>query len=279
MLQALAEVGLAPDLVVGTSVGSVNGALLAEDRRGAANRLTHIWLEVTREMVFPGRAVERVRTWYEHRTYFVASDALRDLLTRTFSSERIEDLPVPFAATAMDLVTGQTVHLESGPLVPAVLASSAVPGLYPSVRIDGRELVDGGVVCNVPVGQALRMGARSVVVLDCGPFGLRPQAPRSLPETIAHVVAVMMRQQIVHDLPEVARKVPVLYLPGPFPLITSPLEFLASRTLMRDAYEASRAFLAEVRPAGSGLYGDPPRVTIRDEAEVRDIGRQHADGP
>jgi NTE family protein len=86
-----------------------------------------------------------------------------------------------------------------------VLASAAVPGLYPPVRIGGRDLVDGGV-SNVPVGHALRMGARSVVVLDCSPFGLRTQAPRSLPETVAHVVAIMMRQQIVRDAPEVARK-------------------------------------------------------------------------
>ncbi len=261
MLQALSEVGIAPDLVVGTSVGSVNGAVLAEDRRAAANRLTHMWLGITREMVFPGHALDRVRTWHEHRTYLVPADSLRDLLTRTLSVQRIEDLPIPFAATAMDLITGEAVHLESGPLVPALLASAAVPGLYPPVRINGRELVDGGVVSNVPVDHALRMGARSVVVLDCGPFGLRPKAPSSLPETVAHVVAIMIRQQVVRDIPEVARQVPVLYLPGPFPLVTSPLEFLSTETLMAEAYEASRAFLVEVTPAGPGLYGDAPLVT------------------
>lgn len=120
------------------------------------------------------------------------------------------------------------MHVDSGPLIPAVLASAALPGLYPPVRIDGRDLVDGGVVSNLPVDQALRMGARSVVVLDCGIFGLLPEAPRRLPETVAQVVAIMMRQQVVRDLPEVAREAPVLYLPGPFPLRTSPLEFRAS---------------------------------------------------
>jgi NTE family protein len=265
MLQALSEIGLAPDLVVGTSVGSVNGALLAEDPRGAANRLTHLWEEVTREMVFPGRAMDRVRTWHQHRTYLVPSDGLGVLLARTLSVQRIEELPLPFAATAMDLITGQAVHLESGPLVPAVLASAAVPGLYPPVRIDGRDLVDGGVVSNVPVDHSLRMGARSVVVLDCGPFGLRPHAPRSLPETVAHVVAIMIRQQVARDVPEIARKVPVLYLPGPFPLTSSPLEFDGSTKLMAEAYEASRTFLAEVKPTGPGLYGAPPLVTPRED--------------
>lgn len=126
------------------------------------------------------------------------------------------------------------------------------------MRLGGRDLVDGGAVSNVPIHHALRMGARSVVVLDCGPFGLRPEAPRSLPETVAHVVAIMIRQQVVRDIPEIAGKVPVLYLPGPFPLTTSPLEFGASTELMAEAYEASRAFLSEVRPDGPGLYGAPP---------------------
>lgn len=273
MLQALTEVGLAPDIVIGTSVGSINGALLAEDPRGAANRLTHLWLGVTRETVFPGRAVQRLRTWHRYRNHLVAPDGLRDLLTRELEPERIEDLRLPFAATAMDLATGRIVHLQSGPLVPALLASAAVPGLYPPVRIDGRDLVDGGVVSNVPIGHAEAMGARSVVVLDCGVFGLRPDVPRSLPETVAHVVAIMMRQQVIRDVPEVARRLPVLYLPGPFPLTTSPLEFLASRTLMRDAYEASKAFLAEVRPGGPGLYGDPPLVTGADDPDLRSVQR------
>jgi len=273
MLQALSEIGLAPDLVVGTSVGSVNGAFLARDPRGAANRLTHIWEQVRREMVFPGHAMDRARTWHQHGTYLVPADGLRELLARILEVEKIEDLPLPFAANAMDLLTGQTVHLDSGPLVPAVLASAAVPGLYPPVRIGSRDLVDGGVVSNVPIGHALRMGARSVVVLDCGPFGLRTQAPRSLPETVAHVVAIMMRQQIVRDVPDVARQVPVLYLPGPFPLTSSPLEFDASTKLMADAYEASRAFLAELRPAGPGLYGAPPLVTALDQGGPHDVRR------
>jgi NTE family protein len=137
------------------------------------------------------------------------------------------------------------------------------------VRIDGRDLVDGGVVSNVPVDHALRMGARSIVVLDCGVFGVRLERPRSLGETIAQVAAIVMRQQIIRDLPEVAREVPVLYLPGPFPLTTSPLEFTSSARLMQDAYAKSRAFLAEAGPSGPGLYGDAPLIPPTDASEPR----------
>jgi len=269
MLQALAEVGLRPDLVVGTSVGSVNGALLAEDPSGAANRLSHLWLQITREDVFPGRPVDRMRTWHQHRTYLVPSDRLDALLARLLSAERFEQLALPFAATAMELLSGRVVHIESGSIRPAVRASSAIPGFYPPVRIDGRDLVDGGVVSNIPVDHALRMGARSVVVLDCGVFGLRMEPPRSLGETLAQVAAIIMRQQIIRDLPEVARQVPVLYLPGPFPLTSSPLDFTSSARLMQDAYQKSRAFLEQVKPCGPGLYGQAPLITTTDQPEPR----------
>lgn len=274
MLQALAEVGLAPDLVVGSSVGAVNGALLAEDPRGAANRLSHRWLQVRRQMVFPARALERMRSWRRNRTYLVSSAGLRVLIEEVLGAERIEDLELPFAATAVDIASGEVVELDSGPLVPALLASTAVPGIYPAVHLGGRELVDGGVVANVPIEQALGRGARSVVVLDCGVFGLQASAPRRLGDTVAHALAIMLRQQVVKDVPPVARQVPVLYLPGPFPLTSSPLEFGASARLMQEAYEKTRAFLAAVEPDGPGLYGHPPMVPgIEDEEEMREVTR------
>ena len=150
-----------------------------------------------------------------------------------------------------------------------MLASAAIPGFYPPVRIDGRDLVDGGVVSNVPVDHALRRGAGSIVVLDCGVFGLRLEPPRSPGETIAQVAAIIVRQQVIRDLPEVARQVPVLYLPGPFPLTSSPLDFTSSASLMQDAYEKSRAFLEHVKPCGPGLYGEAPLIVTTDHPEPR----------
>jgi len=274
MLQALGEVGLAPDLVVGTSVGAANGALLAEDPRGAANRLSHRWLQVRRQTVFPGHALQRLRSWRRNRTYLVSAEGLREMLDEVLAAESFDDLAIPFAASAVDLASGEAVYLDSGPLLPAVMASTAVPGIYPAVHRDGRELVDGGVVANVPIDHALTMGAASVVVLDCGVFGLQAAPPRRLGDTVAHALAIMLRQQVVKDVPPVARRVPVLYLPGPFPVTSSPLEFGASPQLMQEAYERSRAFLAAVEPAGPGLYGHPPMVPgAEGEKQMREVRR------
>jgi len=257
MLQALAEDRLEPDLVVGASVGAINGALLAEDPAGAANRLVHFWAQVTRQEVFPGSAVDLVRALHRRRNHLVAPDGLRDLLGRVLVSERIEDLPLPFTAVATDLLSGDLVALRSGPLVDSLLASAAVPGLYPPVRIGGRELVDGGVNSNIPVRAALSAGAGSIVVLDCGLFGFRSRPPRGLPEMVTQALAIMLGQQAARDIPAAAAEVPVLYLPGPFPVTGSPLEFADSARLMQEAYEETRRFLAQVEPRGPGLYGEP----------------------
>jgi NTE family protein len=272
MLQALTEVELGPDLVVGTSVGAINGAALAADPHGAANRLGHTWPEIARETVFPGGPVDRVRTWYLHRTYLVHHEALRRQLERNLDAERIDDLPLPFAAIATDLTTGEDVRIESGPLVPALLASAAIPGFYPHVRVDGRDLVDGGVVSNVPIGHALEMGARSVVVLDCGLVAMRPQGPPSLGDLIVHVIAITIHRQLVAELPQITAQVPVLYMPAPEQLFGSPLEFDHTLVHIRDAYEASRAFLREVEVAGPGLYGRPPLVKAQDLPRAPEAG-------
>ena len=277
MLQALAEIALAPDLVVGTSVGSINGALLAEDPQGAANRLSHLWLQVTPEMVFPGSAIERARTWRQHHNYVVESDGLRSVLSAALSTRLIENLTLPFAATATDVLTGRVVHLESGPLVPALLASSAVPGFYPPVQINGLELVDGGIVSNIPVDKALRMGAGSIVVLDSGLSALRTAAPRTLVQMGVQALAIMIGHQYARDLPDVARQVPVLHLPGPTPIMTSPLSFGAAAKLMQDAYRKTRAFLAEVKLNGPGVYGQPPQldatILVADHDKLEGPGR------
>ena len=101
------------------------------------------------------------------------------------------------------------------------------------------------------------MGAKSLVVLDCGVFGLRDNAPRSIADVLTQTLAVMMRQQVAADVPLVGRDIPVLYLPGPFPLTSSPLAFEKTPNLIIDAYRKSRGFLQAVEIDGPGVYCDP----------------------
>ncbi|KAA2254471.1 patatin-like phospholipase family protein [Solihabitans fulvus] len=258
MLRALAERDVVPDLVVGTSVGSVNGALLALDPAAAPARLAAIWARMTRSRVFPGGPVSQLRTLRRGRTHLFRNTGLAEVLAEGLSGARdFAELRLPFGAVAVDAHTGLPALLRSGPLVPAILASSAIPGIYPPVHLAGRVLYDGGVLANVPIRQALAMGARSLVVLDCTFPGHLPTVPRTLAETLLFWATLGMRNQAVLEADLAAAAVPVVYLPGPPVQAVTPLDFGHTAELVAASYEASGSFLDELRVAGPGLYGGP----------------------
>jgi NTE family protein len=258
MLQALAERDVPPDLVVGTSVGSLNGAVVALDPKGAANRLSHLWPRMTRAQVFPGGLLAQARTLQHTHTHLFPSAGLAAVITDFIGAERVfADLALPFAAVTTDIATARPYVVNDGFLLPALLASTAIPGIFPPVEAGPLRLYDGGLVANVPMRQAVAMGARSLVVLDCNFPGNVPEVTGSMAEVLFYTVTVTMRAQAVLEAPLVASDMPVVYLHGPEPVRISPLDFRHTGTLIETAYEAARAFLDGLDIAGPGLYGSP----------------------
>ncbi|MFI9384507.1 patatin-like phospholipase family protein [Kutzneria sp. NPDC052558] len=258
MLRALAERGVTPDLVTGTSVGSVNGSLLALDPAHAADRLATLWAGMTRTRVFPGGPIAQLRTLRRERTYLFPNTGLVDVLVEGLGGAcDFAELQLPFGAVAVDAVTGLPVLMTSGELVPAILASAAIPGVYPPVRREDKVLYDGGVLANVPIRQALAMGAKSLVVLDCTFPGHLPEVPGSLAETLLFWATLGMRNQAVLEADLAAEAVPVLYLPGAPVQAVTPLDFGHTAELIASSYAASTGFLATVEITGPGLYGGP----------------------
>jgi NTE family protein len=254
MLQALSDHGIHADLVAGTSIGSLNGAVVAADPIGAASRLSHIWHTLDVDTMLPGGLFRRAVTLWRSKTSLYETPALAQLMIDEIGDVRIEDLALPYAAMALDVETSRAVRITDGPLTTAVLASSAIPGVFPSVERSGRQLYDGGLVANVPVLEALDMGAKSLVVLDCAFPDQQITPPTSMASTIYYAMMVQTRQQVLRELPIAAASVPVLYLPGPAPVMISPLDFTHTPTLVKSAYDAARAFLDTLRVAGPGLY-------------------------
>ena len=258
MLQALSEHEISVDLVAGTSVGALNGAVVALDPRGAANRLSHLWTRVTRDEVFPGGVLAQARTLQHSKTHLFANTGLAAVIERFLGdNQQFEDLAVPFAAVTMDTATGRAHSLRHGPLLPALLASAAIPGIYPPVDHEGRHLYDGGVVANVPMRVAVDMGARSLVVLDCGFPGQQPNPPDTFAEIVLFTAMIAMRAQTTYEAPLIARDLPVVYVPGPAVRLVSPLDFSHTDELIEASYEAARPFLASLTVTGPGLYGSP----------------------
>ncbi|TVT30680.1 patatin-like phospholipase family protein, partial [Amycolatopsis rhizosphaerae] len=258
MLRALREAGIRPDLVAGTSVGSLNGALLARDPEGAPETLRATWAQLTRQTVFPGGLLSQIRTLQRGKTHLFPNTGLATVIAAHLgATTTFEDLALPLGVVTTDLGTAEPRLTRSGPLLPTLLASAAIPGIYPAVARNGDLHYDGGLVANVPMRQALAMGARSLVVLDCAFPGQNPAPPRTFAEVLMYTVMISMRNQAILEAPIAAAEVPVVYLPGPAALPMSPLDFRHTDELANGAHEAARRHLETLVVDGPGLYGAP----------------------
>ncbi len=274
MLRALAETDLRPDLVVGTSVGALNGAIVASDPDGAAAKLDEIWPRIDRQQVFPGGfLLKTIAATSAGRPYVFDPTPLSDLLAEFVTASRVEDLELPFVAVATDLDTGVRVELDSGDLRTALLASSAVPVAFPWVERDGRRLVDGALVANVPIRTAVSRGAKSVMVLDCGIFGAEGRWSHGIVGVIVQSLAIASRQQVTVDL-ALAADVPVLYFPVPASIPTTIFDFESTAALADESYEQGRIALAhlaehgpQTTPLAPGIYGQPPLAILNPDIE------------
>ncbi len=177
MLRALADAGIDPDLVVGTSVGAINGAFVAADPAASAARLTELWGSEAVEEAFSenlwGRAVRLARSG----NHLHAIEPLQQMLEKMLPAADFTDLARPFQCVAASIEQASARWFSSGPLVPAILASCAVPGLLPPMRIGDEHCFDGGLVDSIPVGRALALGATTVYVLQVG----RIESPLTVP--------------------------------------------------------------------------------------------------
>jgi NTE family protein len=253
MAAALAEAGIAPDLVVGTSVGALNGAWLAAGRPLVG--LEERWSRLRRRDIFPFSGVGVARALFGRRSHLVAPRRLRRLVTDQLAFAALEDAPIPFTVIATDAATGSAVALDSGPAVEALMASSAIPGVFPPVEIDGRTLVDGGLADNASIGAALAAGAEDVWVLAVG-WGCPVETHRGAVASVTSAALSLVHQRLKLELATLspARRAHVRVLPSPCMAGRSPLDFSRSVDLMAAARRDTAAWLeagaAPMEPSG-----------------------------
>lgn len=259
MLRALQHAAVAPDLVAGTSVGALNGAVVAEDPDIAATRLVSIWQNIGADDVFTDGPVMRLRNLIGTRRYLYSGRGLRKFTRAHVKASTFGDLRLPLAVVATDVLTGRAVTMRSGALLDAVAASAAIPGVLPNIEVDGRLLMDGGVVANAPVEAALELGAASLVVLDAGYACHLLEPPRHAAARILHATSVMIRRQVERQVHDAAERVPVVAMPALCPLRSSPLDFSRCAELIDEAYESSREFLRGLQISGPGMHGSMHR--------------------
>ncbi len=201
MLQALIERGVKPDLIVGSSIGALNGVVVAADPSAVAvRRLAETWGELQSRSVFSASLFGQVSNVVRHGTYLHSNEALRALIGDAVGDANIEDLAVKFQCVAASIERAGAHWFDSGPVVDAVLASCAVPGLLPPVCIGDEHFLDGGLVASVPVGRAVELGASRIFVLHVGRLE-QPLRPPSRPWQVALVAfEIARRHQFVDDM-------------------------------------------------------------------------------
>jgi NTE family protein len=251
MLRALLRTGITPDLVVGTSIGAVNGVLVAADPTEAVtDRLVQLWASPEASEVY-GDSVARQLRRFAARTHLHSPGPLKRLLERELGPSPIfADLAVPFQCCAASIERAAEQWFDEGPLVPAVLASSAVPGLLPPIAIAGEHYVDGGIVNSIPVGRAVELGATTIFVLQVGRIE-RALSPPQRPWELAQVAfEIARRHRFARDMADLPAGVTVHVLPsgGGEPGDDSPWSYrdmAAVRRRISRSYTAARAYLRD----------------------------------
>ena len=172
MLKALTEQGIHPDVILGTSIGAVNGALIARNPTTAGVALLErTWIDLDFADVFPGNLWSRARSALRQRTSLHGNDQLREWLESLLGEGNFDDLSVPFQCVAACIEDAAEHWFTSGSLIDAILASSAVPGLLPPVEIAGEHFVDGGVVNSIPISRARITTLRPTSIPDRSSLG------------------------------------------------------------------------------------------------------------
>lgn len=235
VLNRLADLGIRPDVVVGCSMGALVGAAFAAGRLAQledwARGLTIPRFVALLDLSLRGGGL-------------VAGAEIAALLARLEMPERIEDLPMPFAAVATDMQTGREVWLRTGQLADAVRASVAIPGVLTPWQVEGRWMLDGGMTNPVPVSLARALGAEIIIASnpDAKLDGLlwRANAGRAAPW-----------RRMAESLPEPVRGVIGPLLGGERPVVPSYFDVISTAIdVMTEHIRRSR------------LAGDPPQVLL-----------------
>jgi NTE family protein len=237
MLRALGQAGVAPDLVVGASAGAINACYFAgaPSLAGVA-RLERIWRGLARSDVFPVSLLQGGLGALGLRRHLVDPARLRRLLVQQLPALDLARTALPCHVVATDVTNGEEVVLSAGSAVEAVMASAAIPAVFPPVRLGGRDLIDGGIANNTPVSTAVSLGAGRIVVLPTGYACALTEPPRSALGMALHAVSLLVSRQLRVDVERFSSHADLHVVPPLCPITVGPHDFhLAGEWIERAA--------------------------------------------
>lgn len=256
MLEELIRRGIRADRVFGASVGAINGASYAGNPTlEGVEHMARVWRAVKGTEIFPRGTFDGPWAFLQKRASVHANTGLRAIIESGIDYENLEDALIPVEVVTTSMTDGRERWITRGPAVEAILASSAIPSIFPPVTIDGDMLVDGGVVNNVPISRALAAGCDRIYVLLCGPLHYRPRPPQRPVEAQLTAFFVAIHARFVRELASLPPGVEVIVFSGGGEPSGQYRDFSATATLI----DEGRREVADVlgRRAGPFAYLAP----------------------
>ncbi len=243
MLDSLVRYGVAADMVVGSSVGALNGAFHAGDPTVAGvERLANIWRGLTRHDVFP-MSWRSLLSFLWRRDFLIPHDGIRKLVDDHIPYRNLEDAKLPVHIVTTDIMTGDSVVFSDGPVAEAIMASTSIPGAFSPIRHGGYYLADGALSSNTPVRIAVEKGARRLIILPTGHACANEAPPVGAVANALHALTLLIARQLVDDLEKLGPDIDYCVVPPLCPLVASPYDFSQTAALIERARLATDDWL------------------------------------
>ncbi len=245
MMQSLAKHGVHADMVVGSSVGALNGAYYAGDPTfDGAQRLAEIWRGLSRRDVFP-IGWHTLFDFLWQRDFHISHDGIRRLIEDHIPYRNIEDAKLPLHIVTTDIISGDSIVLSEGSAAEAIVASTAIPGAFTPIHYKNFYLADGAISSNTPVKIAVRKGARRLIILPTGHACATDAPPVGAVANALHALTLLIARQLVSELENLDPSVRYFVVPPLCPLVGSPYDFTRTREHIERAIRSTDEWLAE----------------------------------
>ncbi len=245
MMHALAKHGVAADLVVGSSVGAINGAYYAGDPslKGVLG-LEALWRSLKRHDVFPV-TLRTLLGFMWRRDFLIPHDGIRKLIEDHLPYRNLEQAQLPLHIVTTDFVSGESVVLSDGPAVEAILASTAIPGAFTPVHYRNHFLADGAISSNTPVRVAVQKGAKRLIVLPAGHACAIASPPVGAVANALHALTLLTARQLVAELESLPADIEYVVAPPLCPMVGSPYDFSRTGEHIDRAIQSTSEWLAK----------------------------------
>jgi NTE family protein len=256
MMHALAANGIIPDMVVGSSVGALNGAYYAGDPTlKGVSQLETIWRGLRRADVFP-LTFRTLLGFVWRRDFLIAHDGIQKLIDDHLPFRNLQDARLPVHIVTTDIVSGNSIVISDGPADKAIIASTAIPGAFAPVHYKDLYLADGAISSNTPIKVAVTKGARRLIILPTGYACAVEKPPTGAVANALHALTLLISRQLVSDLESLSPDIEYFVVPPLCPLVGSPYDFSRTSDHIERAIRSTEAWLQKSRLETSGIPGE-----------------------